>query len=242
MPTFYKTIDALGISWRRAAGEFVLIVVGVLAALAVNSWNDYRADRRLEQEYLRRLVEDLTADTTLIASTVKGLADKEASLSRLARLPGQIRSLRPEASGVLSDLRTSTFYGWIVPPLRTVTYEDLLSTGRLDLIRDPTVRASVIDYYQASLHRANRIERRRSGFPAWVYSAVPSGLATESPSSGAALSPEDIDAIVETLGTAEVGRLLTAELNYAVFSRNEIAQTGDHARQLLGLLGQALGR
>lgn len=54
MPTLTRTIDALGISWRRAAGEFVLIVVGVLAALAVNNWNNDRANRELEQEYLHR--------------------------------------------------------------------------------------------------------------------------------------------------------------------------------------------
>ncbi len=48
--------------YRRWAGEFVVIVLGILAALAVDSWSEQRDNRSLEQEYLSRIKEDLESD------------------------------------------------------------------------------------------------------------------------------------------------------------------------------------
>ena len=55
------------ISLGRAAGEFAVIVLGVLVALGVDGWNQGRKDSALEGDYLQRLEEDVRADwiTTL---------------------------------------------------------------------------------------------------------------------------------------------------------------------------------
>jgi hypothetical protein len=42
--------------WRSAAGELALVVVGVLIALAVDSWRGDRNDRERERAYLRQLL------------------------------------------------------------------------------------------------------------------------------------------------------------------------------------------
>ena len=46
----------------RWLGEFIVIVLGVLVALAVDDWRDYRSDRVLEQHLIGRLAADLRAD------------------------------------------------------------------------------------------------------------------------------------------------------------------------------------
>ena len=45
--------------WPRAIAEFMVIVIGVLVALAVDRWNADQEDRRLEQTYLASLAADL---------------------------------------------------------------------------------------------------------------------------------------------------------------------------------------
>ena len=46
----------------RIVGEFFLVVLGVLAALMVDTWIEQRNDDNLRQEYLARLADDLEAD------------------------------------------------------------------------------------------------------------------------------------------------------------------------------------
>ena len=48
--------------YRRWVGEFVVIVLCILAALAVDSWAEDRSNHILEQEYLARIKEDVEWD------------------------------------------------------------------------------------------------------------------------------------------------------------------------------------
>lgn len=54
-----KRISKRLVAWRRLGLEFVVIVVGVLAALAADQWAQARADERLAEEVLRRLAIEL---------------------------------------------------------------------------------------------------------------------------------------------------------------------------------------
>ena len=38
-----------------AAGEIVLVVIGILIALQINNWNEIRKERILEDDYLRKI-------------------------------------------------------------------------------------------------------------------------------------------------------------------------------------------
>ncbi len=51
----------------RFIGEFVVIVLGVLVALGVDDWRQYRVDRELEAHLLARLADDLSADAADLA-------------------------------------------------------------------------------------------------------------------------------------------------------------------------------
>ena len=50
----------------RFVSEFVVIVVGVLAALSVDSWRGNRTDRDLERRYLEQIVADCQENLRLI--------------------------------------------------------------------------------------------------------------------------------------------------------------------------------
>ena len=48
--------------WKYAAGEFLLIVAGVLVALAASDWQNRRADRQTELNILGELHTALSSD------------------------------------------------------------------------------------------------------------------------------------------------------------------------------------
>jgi len=53
----------------KLVGEFILVVVGVLVALAVESALEDRADDKLRDQYLSRLTLDLAADKSLLLAS-----------------------------------------------------------------------------------------------------------------------------------------------------------------------------
>ncbi len=233
------------IDWRRGSAEFVIIVIGVLVALGVDRWNQSREDRGLEREYLDRLYEDVKADTATLSSILTGLENKQQSLALLADLTVVNPRSVEDTADFLAALATSTNYGWIIPPLRTVTFEDLTSTGNLGLIQDATVRAAVVEYYQNALHRANRVERRGTAYANMIYGLLPPGILPQTGQSGGPAVDEraiDVARILGSLRRSELQRQLAAERNYSAFAYNRLSVTRTEAVELLGLLREYLQR
>jgi len=51
---------------RYAIGEIVLVVIGILIALSINNWNEYRKDREKEQKVLETLVNNLERNSVIL--------------------------------------------------------------------------------------------------------------------------------------------------------------------------------
>ena len=136
---------------QRLIGEFLIIVLGVLAALAVDQWRQGAQERALEVEYLVRLERDLLRDSASAATTLDGTNRGRASLDRALELI--------DTSGVLDSVGTyvSVAVG-APPPLATQpTFDELLSTGSLRLIRDLETREAILAYYERSSYALEQI-------------------------------------------------------------------------------------
>ena len=72
-------------SWT---GEFVIVVVGVLAALWVDDWREARSDRALEIHLLEGIRSDLTRDSFDIASAMQVAEARAAGADELLVLLG----------------------------------------------------------------------------------------------------------------------------------------------------------
>lgn len=129
-------------NWRYALGEVVLIVVGVLIALAASGWYDERERSRTEVALLREIHSNLSADAELI----------ESRLERFHRIDSHIGTLlsylHSEAPYVDSlDTYFGTAYGYAPAELNTGAYESLKSQG-LGLISNRVLRSHVTRVYE----------------------------------------------------------------------------------------------
>jgi hypothetical protein len=141
--------------WSHVLVELLLLIVGILIALAVDGWMDDRRDARLERTYLERLERDLaqsmdtldgfvtferqqTADGVLAYRGLRGVAEIE-------REPVAV------ALGHLAHRRTLRLQG--------ATYQDLVSTGNLRLIRNPELRDAVVRLYEDADRTTTIVDR-----------------------------------------------------------------------------------
>ena len=66
------------LDWRYGITELVIVVAGVLIALAADGWSKRQADRALELRYLNDLVVDLKSDTAQLRAAID-LAETRAA-------------------------------------------------------------------------------------------------------------------------------------------------------------------
>jgi hypothetical protein len=128
--------------------ELVLIIAGVLAAIAVENWRESMQEGKLEQGYLFSLRNAVQADTAMFAMEIQKCFQKQKAAERLLQLMDKPEPIGPEE---MEQLVERVIMG-IDPFYTTVVFEDLRSTGRLQLLRDEGLRTSIIEYYLAAEH------------------------------------------------------------------------------------------
>ena len=130
--------------WRRAIGELLVIVLGVLIALWAENWRESLQERALERTYLERLVGDLRRDTAAIsemmAITVERARHAQVVLSAIST--GEIGVAPQEFVWAVEH---ASFWGY--PYYSRSTFDDLMSTGNLFLIRDEQLKNAMSRYY-----------------------------------------------------------------------------------------------
>jgi hypothetical protein len=130
--------------WTAIGIDFVIVVLGVFLGLQVSNWNEAAADRRAEVAYLSQLQGDL--------QRIEGEVRDQIEFEQFqGRLTGAVFDLierdrtadRSRRIGVALSALTQR------RTLRTEspTFVDLQSSGNLEIISDPALRAEIISYF-----------------------------------------------------------------------------------------------
>ena len=143
--------------WRNALREFVVVVAGVLAALAAQAWWDGHQERGREQAYLRQLLADTREnrrrlERDIAEDSAAGDAARQVLLALEGATPPRADSLVRWISraGHASDFR----------PLAG-TYAALLGTGDLRLVRNDSLRAQLSAYAAGLNAETQRLQQIR---------------------------------------------------------------------------------
>jgi hypothetical protein len=129
-------------NWFTVLVELFLIVAGVFLGIQVSNWNEARLDRQLEDQFLERLVVDFRAIES----------DSLRRLARYVREIDDLRSLVPQ----LNEIGEDPDLGLVIPKLGALqnpfpeggsaTYQELVSTGRLGIIRSNPLREALSEF------------------------------------------------------------------------------------------------
>ena len=132
-------------AWRYlkyAVGEILLVVIGILIALQVNTWNEEQKRGKKEQLYLRALKQDFIKSQNELDRILKKTSRVSRTTDTLLSL---IRSNAIPGNEALDSLLGASAGFTIFMPTEGVI-QDLSSSGQLDLIQNDTLRSKIASW------------------------------------------------------------------------------------------------
>jgi hypothetical protein len=130
-----------------ALGEIFLVVVGILIALQINNWVQYRQDRQNELMYLRELLMEVKQDSVAFAMFYEA---NSRSVNH-----ARIVLIRLDASSPVARLDTLEFlnefksvYNAIPAKLVGTIWEELQYTGNMQLLTNRDLVRQLSTYYE----------------------------------------------------------------------------------------------
>lgn len=190
------------ILWRTRArwfaAEFLVIVTGVLVAVALNGFYQRWQDARSEASYLTLLSRDLQFTTRQLqeklAFETQQLNDGVMAYRALSATNRPANTA--EISAALSKLAARRTLA-----LREATYQDLLSTGNLRLIRNRELRDQIVEYYGSTAAEYAIMNNNNAYFVDELYNSlvIGKGLIKPGTTSSNLASLASIDAKLATL-------------------------------------------
>lgn len=139
--------------WRRLGLEFIVIVVGVLVALAVDDWRQTRADHQLERHLLTSLRADLEADETdakYQEEAEQRLRDAADHILAVVDHPLAPPTAKKDTTGSEIDASLWLLKFRVELEIADGTYSEMIATGSFKVIRNTTLRTQISKYYTES--------------------------------------------------------------------------------------------
>lgn len=133
--------------WTTIAVEFVLLVAGVFLGIQAANWNETRREHALEAEFIERLQRDFRVIDSRLDDNVSRWQGIGAAHVRLLADLKSFRQLGvwPRAKGAILQDLGDTIHARIPAP-RSASYIELLSAGKLGLIRNTALRDALLGY------------------------------------------------------------------------------------------------
>ena len=126
-----------------ALGEIFLVVLGILIALQVNTWNNSRLDLKKEREILLELKEGLQEDAYKLDSVV---ISYERDLKKMHKLDSLLTFNNHPYHPDMDDL-FGAIYGIRYVRVNQAYFEELKNNG-IHLIRDAGLKKSIVNLFE----------------------------------------------------------------------------------------------
>ena len=129
---------------KYAFGEIILVVIGILIALQINTWNESRQDSNMEKAYLRNIEADLNQQMSYIYIQLEHENKHDSIGQNILDRYSKEKTLRIDST-LSQQLNTLSIRNTFIKA--DPTYRDLISTGNIRLIKDEKLRNEILSYY-----------------------------------------------------------------------------------------------
>lgn len=130
-----------------AIGEIILVVLGILIALKINNINTNKVNEQLEVNYLSAISDNLGED---IFDLEERLAKDSLHLTAYTQLiqAFSVDSIKSNELALKFIIHNSAVINYFNP--QNSVFEEMKSSGKLNLIAGDALRFAILDYYNQS--------------------------------------------------------------------------------------------
>ena len=114
-------------------GEIFLVVIGILIALSINNWNEYKKDRKQEKELLIQLQSEFESNLTQLDEKIALRKTMISASLNLLKCIDDSDSCQNNIA--LKDIVSST-----ISPTFDPIVNDIVSSGRIQLLEDAVLK------------------------------------------------------------------------------------------------------
>ena len=125
---------------KYAIGEIILVVIGILIALAINSWNQERLDQKRAKGYLKSVVLDLKSDILQYNLNTKNYTNSVDRNSSVLQ------------NDTYKELEADTIFNLVInyaqgARISNQTYEKIKNAGFIESLGSDKINQAINDYY-----------------------------------------------------------------------------------------------
>ena len=156
-------------NWFAVFIDFLIVVVGILIAFQITNWNEAQGDKKLEVQYINKLIDDINEEIVAFEEVEHGLLTSLSITEKLFEeaLNEKLSVVVKMSSSAQSYANNGDFH---VPNLINIdnvdkdyflsfvlftrvfneensTFDTLKSTGHIRVMNDQSIAYSIADYY-----------------------------------------------------------------------------------------------
>jgi uncharacterized membrane-anchored protein YhcB (DUF1043 family) len=128
---------------KYAIGEIILVVIGILIALSINTWNENKKNVKEAQFQLSKLKDNLNTDKAQLKTVI---SEDSAYISNLTFcvkvLAGELKATKEAFTDRFQDLLNTNNFN----PVRGA-FDGLISSGKIELIKNQNLLDALFLYY-----------------------------------------------------------------------------------------------
>ena len=222
--------------WTAVVIEILIVVIGVFLGLEAANWNQARQDRQQERRYYAQIVVDLRRDLQGL-----GIAERRSRLNDRAaeNVLAAINADIPAGMSASDFAKDVHYAGFLyLPAASRRTYDELISTGNLGLLRNAAAKEAIVAYYEAfaeSRQWDGLLRQQQADYWSTTAGVLPRKvLQAAMLNQEVQLSPAEIQSIVQRVRTApRVEALLIGMAAHQARVRRDSLQLEKQARTLI---------
>lgn len=139
-----------------AIGEIALVVIGILIALQVNNWNEWRKDRIKEKQILEELSETLTKNCEVLDMSLQSAADRNNSRDIIISVFAE----KPPFTDSLKEPIFVSSFGYVITPFSYAGYEMLKNEG-YDILNSAILRKEIVNIFEITFRYMEDYEKEK---------------------------------------------------------------------------------
>ena len=126
--------------FKYAIGEIVLVVIGILIALQINTWNENRKNKELEKQYLNSLIIDLKLESESFNYAVLSRFQAKTDALLLAKKYYYGDHIITDTVNLINTVGYGGVYSSSSNFGNIATYQELISSSSFKLINNKTLK------------------------------------------------------------------------------------------------------